>query len=127
MLPPKARAAFDAAGKKTKGTALKAGRAISNITPEPVKERRVRWSKKLRDDHRLIPAVEKLMKQFANGRAVPVEKVTKAMPVVAIFVGAGTNAYILGDVAHQARLYAQTLFLAEKYGLSLPSLHAADD
>lgn len=89
---------------------------------------RVHWSKKLRDDHRLMSAVEKLMKQFANGRAVPVEKVTKAMPVVAIFAGAGTNAYVLGDVAHQARLYAQTLFLAEKYGLSLPSnLHTADD
>lgn len=89
---------------------------------------RVRWSSKLRDDHRLMAAVEKLMKQFANGRAVPVEKVTKAMPVVAIFAGAGTNAYVLGDVAHQARLYARTLFLAEKYGLPLPpNLHTGDD
>ncbi len=88
---------------------------------------RVRWSKKLRDDHRLMSAVEKLMKQLANGRSVPVEKVTKAIPVVAIFAGAVTNAYVLGDVARQARLYAQTLFLAEKYGLSLPSnLHTAD-
>lgn len=89
---------------------------------------RVKWSQKLGDDHRLMAAVEKLMKQFANGRAVPVEKVTKAMPVIAIFAGAGTNAYVLGDVAHQARLYAQTLFLAEKYGLPLPAnLLAADD
>lgn len=54
------------------------------------------------------------MKQFANGRAVPVSRVAKAMPVIAVFAGAGTNAYVLGDVAHQARLYAQTLFLAEK-------------
>ncbi|WP_157594215.1 hypothetical protein [Streptosporangium amethystogenes] len=38
MLPPKARAAFNAAGK-TKGTVLKAGRAISNATSEPVEER----------------------------------------------------------------------------------------
>ncbi|WP_143736886.1 hypothetical protein [Microbispora sp. GKU 823] len=67
-----------------------------------------------------MAAVEKLMKQFANGRAVPVDKVTKAMPVVAVFAGAGTNAYVLGDVVHQARLYAQTLYLAEKYGLPLP-------
>jgi hypothetical protein len=89
---------------------------------------RIRWSDKLRDDHRLMAAVEKLMKQFANGRAVSVEKVTKVMPVIAIFAGAGTNAYVLGDVAHQARLYARTLFLAEKYGLPLPSnLLAADD
>ncbi|RAY12931.1 hypothetical protein DPM19_23260 [Actinomadura craniellae] len=81
---------------------------------------RVRWSQKLRDDHKMMAAVEKLMKQFANGRAVPVEKVTKAMPVVAVFAGAGTNAYVLGDIVHQARLYAQTLYLAEKYGLPLP-------
>lgn len=81
---------------------------------------RVRWSAKLRDDHKLMAAVEKLMKQFANGRAVPVSKVAKAMPLVAVFAGAGTNAYVLGDVVHQARLYAQTLHLAEKYGLPLP-------
>ena len=81
---------------------------------------RVRWSQKLRDDHKLMAAAEKLMKQFANGRAVPVEKVAKAMPVVAVVAGAGTNAYVLGDVVHQARLYAQTLLLAEKYGRPLP-------
>jgi hypothetical protein len=89
---------------------------------------RVRWSQKLRDDHKLMAAVEKLMKQFANGRAVPVDKVTKAMPVVAVVAGAGTNAYILGDVVRQARLYAQTLYLAEKYGLPLPeNLRHQDD
>jgi hypothetical protein len=81
---------------------------------------RVRWSQKLRDDHKLMAAVEKLMKQFANGRSVPVQKVAKAMPFVAVFAGAGTNAYVLGDVVHQARLYAQTLLLAERHGLPLP-------
>jgi hypothetical protein len=95
-------------------TARKAGAAFNAAKD------RVRWSQKLRDNHKLMAAVEKLMKQFANGRAVPVDKVTKAMPVVAVFAGAGTNAYVLGDVVHQARLYAQTLYLAEKYGLPLP-------
>ena len=40
--------------------------------------------------------------------------------MVAVFAGAGTNAHVLGDVAKQARHYAATLFLAEKYGLELP-------
>ncbi|MFI6521431.1 EcsC family protein [Spirillospora sp. NPDC050679] len=95
-------------------TARKAGAAFNAA------KGRVRWSPKLRDDHKLMAAVENLMKQFANGRAIPVSKVAKAMPVVAVFAGAGTNAYVLGDVVHQARLYAQTLYLAEKYGLPLP-------
>lgn len=88
---------------------------------------RVRWSAKLRNDHKLMAAVEKLMKQFANGRAVPVAKVAKAMPLVAVFAGAGTNAYVLGDVVHQARLYAQTLHLADKYGLPLPESLRQED
>ena len=75
----------------------------------------------MRDDHKLMAAVEKLMRQFANGQAVPVAKVAKAMPLVAVLAGAGTNAYVLGDVVHQARLYARTLHLAEKYGLPLPA------
>lgn len=81
---------------------------------------RVRRSDRLLKDHRVLAAVDKLMKQFTNGKAVPISKVAKAVPVVAIVAGAGTNAYVLGDVVHQARLYAQTLFLAEKYGLPLP-------
>jgi hypothetical protein len=103
-------------------TARKAGAAFN------VAKDRVRWSQKLRDDHRLMAAVEKLMKQFANGRSVPVDKVAKAMPVVAVVAGAGTNAYVLGDVVRQARLYAQTLFLVEKYGLPVPeNLRHEDD
>jgi EcsC family protein len=81
---------------------------------------RKRWSQKLRDDQRLMAAVEKLMAQFTRGQHVPVEKVTKFMPVVAVLAGAGTNAYVLGDVAKQATLYAQTSFLSDKYDLPMP-------
>jgi hypothetical protein len=81
---------------------------------------RQKWSQKLRDDQRLMAAVEKLMKVFARGQHVPVEKVTKFMPVVAVLAGAGTNAYVLGDVAKQATLFAQTSFLSEKYDLPMP-------
>lgn len=105
------------------GTTRQAGAAFNAAKD------RVRWSDKLRKDHKLMAAVEKLMKQFAHGRAIPVEKVAKAMPVVAVIAGAGTNAYVLGDVVHQARLYAQTLYLAEKYGLPVPEnlRHHGDD
>lgn len=79
-------------------------------------------------DHRVLAAADKLTKQFANGKAVPIDKVAKGLPYVAIVAGAGTNAYVLGDVVHQARLYAQTLYLSEKYGLPLPeNLRHQDD
>jgi hypothetical protein len=80
---------------------------------------RVRRSDKLLNDHRILAVVDRLMQQV-NGKAVPIGKVAKGIPVIAVVVGAGTNAYILGDVVHQARLYAQTLCLTEKYGLPLP-------
>lgn len=89
-------------------TAFNAGRVRTN------------WSKKLREDHRLMAAVEKLMQQFAHGQHIPVEKVTKFMPVIAVLAGAGTNAYVLGDVAKQATMFAQTSFLSEKYGPPMP-------
>jgi hypothetical protein len=81
---------------------------------------RVNWSQKLRDDHRLMAAVEKLMKQVGDGSRVPVKNARMGMPVVAVFAGAGTNAHVLGDIAKQARHYAATMLLAEKYGLALP-------
>jgi hypothetical protein len=103
-------------------TAQKAGAAFN------VGKARVRRSEKLLTDHKLLAAVDKLMQQFANGRAVPISKAAKAVPVVAVVAGAGTNAYVLGDVVHQARLYAQTLYLADKYGLPLPeNLSQHDD
>lgn len=81
---------------------------------------RVRWSQKLRDDHRLMAAMEKLMKQLGEGGRVPVRNARMGMPVVAVFAGAGTNAHVLGDIAKQARHYGATMLLAEKHGLELP-------
>jgi hypothetical protein len=82
---------------------------------------RKKWSQKLREDQKLMAAIEKLMQQFARGQHVPVEKVTKFVPLVAVLAGAGTNAYVLGDVAKQATLFAQTSFLSDKYDLPMPS------
>ncbi|WP_169317188.1 EcsC family protein [Actinacidiphila oryziradicis] len=83
---------------------------------------RKNWSKKLRDGHRILAALEKLMKQWNGVPNVSVGKAAKGLPVVAVVASTGTNAYVIGDVAKQARLYAQTLFLAEKYDLALPGL-----
>lgn len=91
----------------------------ANLAAAAAKGRK-RWSQKLRDDHRVLAALEKLMKQWDNVPAVSVGKAAKGLPVIAVVASTGTNAYVIGDVAKQARLYAQTLFLAEKYGLPLP-------
>lgn len=89
---------------------------------------RVNWSKKIRDDHRLMAAVEKLMKQFTDG-SVSIQDVSKKMPAIGIATSAGSNAYILGDVAKHGIMYAQTRLLAEKYDLVLPPnlIHFVDD
>lgn len=42
------------------------------------------------------------------------------MPFIAVVAGAGNNAYVLGDIAKQARQYGATMLLAEKYQLELP-------
>lgn len=86
---------------------------------------RQRWSAKLRQDEKLMAAVEKLMKQFAKTDHIPVRKVALAMPLVSIAAGAGTNAYVLGDVAKQATYFGQTNFLADKYALRLPAHFSA--
>ncbi|WP_425843675.1 EcsC family protein [Agrococcus sp. TSP3-2-1] len=82
---------------------------------------RVNWSQKLRADHRLAEAVEKLL-QFLGpkGGHVSVQQVAKVLPVVGILVGAGTNSTVLGAVARDAQRFCQTRFLCEKYGLPLP-------
>ena len=82
---------------------------------------RQRWSQKLREDHRLLAAVEKLMKQASGGGQVPVGRAAKALPAIAVIVGAGTNSYVLSDVANQSIRYAQTVLLSEKYGVPLPA------
>jgi hypothetical protein len=62
-----------------------------------------------------------LMKQWGGVSNVPVSTAAKGLPVLAILASTGTNAAVMGDVAKQSRLYAQTLFLAEKYDLPLPA------
>ncbi|GGW66966.1 EcsC family protein [Streptomyces griseoloalbus] len=83
---------------------------------------RVNWSHKLRTDHRLLAALEKLMKQLGPaGSRVPVKNVAKVVPVVGVLIGAGMNAAVLGRVATEAQRYCQTRFLCDKYGLPLPA------
>ncbi|GLY42842.1 hypothetical protein Amsp01_088650 [Amycolatopsis sp. NBRC 101858] len=82
---------------------------------------RVKWSAKLRTDHRLVAALEKLMRHLGPaGSRVAVKDVAKVIPVIGVLIGAGMNAAILGRVAADAQRYCQTRFLCEKYGLPLP-------
>jgi EcsC family protein len=92
----------------------------ANLASAAAKGRK-NWSKKLRNDHRILAALEKLMKQWGGVSNVPVSTAARGLPVVAVVASTGTNAAVMGDVAKQARLYAQTLFLAEKYDLPLPA------
>ena len=82
---------------------------------------RVNWSSKLREDHRLMAAMEKLLKQVGDGSRVPVKNARMGMPVVSIFIGAGTNSYVLGDTAKHAQNYAATMRLARKHNLTRPA------
>jgi hypothetical protein len=89
---------------------------------------RVNWSAKLRTDHRLLAAVEKLMKHLGPaGRRVAVKDVAKTLPFVGVVVGAGVNSAVLGRVAADAQRYCQTRFLCEKYDLPLPPALMAVD
>ena len=88
---------------------------------------RVKWSQKLRTDHRLLAAMEKFMQQLGPaGSRVPVQNVAKAVPFVGVVIGAGMNSAVLGNVAADAQRYCQTRFLCEKYGLPLPAVLATD-
>ncbi|MEU7605937.1 EcsC family protein [Streptomyces sp. NPDC040724] len=88
---------------------------------------RIRWSDKLRHDHRLLASLEKLMQQLGpSGSKVPVQNVAKVVPFVGVLIGAGINSAVLGRVAADAQRYCQTRFLCEKYGLPLPAALAAD-
>ncbi|MEU9924822.1 EcsC family protein [Streptomyces griseoluteus] len=88
---------------------------------------RINWSQKLRQDHRLLAALEKLMQQLGPaGSRVPVKNVAKVVPVVGILIGAGMNSAVLGRVAADAQRYCQTRFLCDKYGLPLPAALATD-
>ena len=81
---------------------------------------RVRWSEKLRKDERILVALEKLMNKFNGTSATPVGNVVNKMPGIAIVTAAGLNQQMLGDVAKQARHFAATQRLAEKYDVPLP-------
>ncbi|MGG5171413.1 EcsC family protein [Pseudarthrobacter sp. J1738] len=88
---------------------------------------RVRWSPKLRQDHRLLAALEKLMQQSGKaGAAVRVQDVAKAVPYVGVIIGAGANSIALGNVAADAQRYCQTRFLCDKYGIPLPEALVID-
>lgn len=82
---------------------------------------RVNWSQKLRDDHRLMAAVEKLLKHVGDGKRVPVKNARMGMPIIAVLAGAATNSHVLADTVKQARHFGATMLLAEKYGLELPA------
>ena len=82
---------------------------------------RVNWSHKLRDDHRLMAAVEKLLKHVGDGKRVPVKNARMGMPIIAVLAGAATNSHVLADTVKQARHFGATMLLAEKYGLELPA------
>jgi hypothetical protein len=85
-------------------------------------KQRVHWSPKLRNDHRLLVAIEKLMQQAGPvGGRVSIGSVAKVVPYVGVLIGAGVNATVLGSVAADAQRYCQTRFLCEKHGLPLPS------
>lgn len=88
---------------------------------------RQRWSPKLREDHRILEAVEKLMKQAGGQGHVPVSRAVKALPAIGVIAGAGMNSFVLGDVAGKSIRYAQTVLLSEKYGLPLPAKLRDDD
>ncbi|MFF2956829.1 EcsC family protein [Kitasatospora sp. NPDC057965] len=88
---------------------------------------RVRWSAKLRQDHQLLAAIEKLMKQLGPvGSKASVQDVAKVVPIVGVLIGAGVNAAVLGRVATDAQRYCQTRFLCDKYGLPLPTALTTD-
>src|SRR5699024_1102606 len=64
---------------------------------------RQNWSAKLRADHRLIAALEKLMNQLGPaGTKVPGKSVAKALPCIGITLGAGMNSQVLRSVAADA-------------------------
>ncbi|WP_433260967.1 EcsC family protein [Micromonospora vinacea] len=87
---------------------------------------RVRWSEKLRADHRLVAALEKLLQHVGPaGAKVPVQNVAKVVPFVGVLIGAGMNSAVLGSVAADAQRYCQTRFLCDKYELPLPAALAS--
>ena len=103
-----------------KNQVVKAGSVKKASAAFDAAKGRVNWSQNLRDNHRLMAAVEKLLKRAGDGKHVPVKNARMGMPVISVLAGAATNSHVLGDTARQARHYAATVLLAEKHGLELP-------
>lgn len=119
---PEIRPMIDRMAARSYAAQLPKAKAVNSAgTAFSAAKGRIRWSDKLRQEHRLMSAMERLMKQTGGSSRVPVKNARMGMPVVAVFAGAATNAHLLGDIAHQARNYSSTVMLAEKYGLQLPA------
>ena len=88
---------------------------------------RVNWSAKLRENHRLLAALESLMERLGPvGARVSVQDVAKVLPYLGILIGGATNSAVLGSVAADAKRYCQTRFLCDKHGLPMPAALATD-
>lgn len=81
---------------------------------------RIRWSDKIRTDHRVVAALEKLLAKWHPNGVVPIQSVKKAIPFVSILLGAGSNAWLLGKVAEDTQRFCATRFLCDKYKLPMP-------
>lgn len=108
-------------GRAYKNQAVKVRSVKNAASAFDAAKGRVNWSQKLREDHRLMAAVEKLLKQASDGQRVPIKNARMGMPLIAVLAGAATNQHVLGDTVKQARHYGATVLLAEKHCLELPS------
>lgn len=82
---------------------------------------RVRWSAKIRQDHRLLEALEKLLKNAGGAQHVSIQHARMGLPLVSTVIGAGINQQLFGATASRSLRYARTMFLAERYDLELPA------
>ncbi|MGW4836481.1 hypothetical protein [Streptomyces globisporus] len=125
------RRAGDAVADKAMRPALAGAAALLELVNDwaaSAIKGRLNWSQKLRRDHRLLAALEKLMRQMGPaGSRVSVKNVAKVAPFVGVPVGASMNAAVLGSVAADAQRYCQTRFLCDKFGLPLPAALATDE
>jgi hypothetical protein len=101
--------------------APKSGTVKSARDAFEVGAKRVRWSEKFRQDHRIAHALERLMKQVGTGKDVPIDKVISKLPALAVVTSAGVNSAVLGSLAKTSIRYSQTVYLSRKYGLPLPA------
>lgn len=77
--------------------------------------------------HVLAHGLELLMQRWYRGGHVPIQHVGKALGVVAVAVGAGTNSHTLAKVAEHSQRYCQTRWLCERCDLPLPAALTAQD